>query len=218
LHSRVAGRTLLVKRELLTSGQASKLLWTPHVTGGVPLSLPVVVATSMEDDMHKGIVALAVALVSGLALAADAPAPIPREGSTSGMAVFSGAVKMMAVGTDRAQFSYDVMGVMISDAGEGILHNASIRCMGGMQVASGAFDNESGSCVITRPDGDQIFQVIKGTGKTAAAAKGTYTYVGGTGKMAGITGGGEYTRTSVRPAAEGTSQSVSRTKGSYKLP
>jgi hypothetical protein len=36
--------------------------------------------------------------------------------------------------------------------------------------------------------------------------------------MAGITGGGEFTRTTVRPAAEGTSQSFTRTKGTYKLP
>jgi hypothetical protein len=107
---------------------------------------------------------------------------------------------------------------VISETGEGILHNSSVRCLGGMHVVNGAFEDEAGSCVYTRPDGDQIFQTSKATGKIGVAAKGTYTLVGGTGKMTGITGGGEYTRTNVRPAAEGTSQSYARSKGTYKLP
>jgi hypothetical protein len=168
--------------------------------------------------MHKAFVVLAVGLISGLAVAADAPAPIPKEGSIGSLSTYSGTVKALPLGKDRAQISYEVMGVVISDTGEGILHNSSVRCLGGMHVVNGAFEDESGSCVYTRPDGDQIFQTSKATGKIGVAAKGTYTLVGGTGKMTGITGGGEYTRTNVRPAAEGTSQSYARSKGTYKLP
>ena len=114
--------------------------------------------------------------------------------------------------------TYEVMGVVVGDGGEGPLHNASVRCLGGFHVVNGAFEDESGSCVYTRPDGDQVFQVSKATGRMGVAARGTFTLVGGTGKMAGITGGGEFTRTGVRSAAEGTSQSYARSKGAYKLP
>ena len=48
--------------------------------------------------------------------------------------------------------------------------------------------------------------------------KGTWQYVGGTGKYEGITGGGEFTRISGRPAKEGTFQSNNINTGTYKLP
>ncbi len=175
--------------------------------------------------MRKVVLVLAVGLVSWAAIAAppaprpaDTPAPIPKEGSTSSLSAVAGSVKVMQVGKDRLQLTFEVMGVSISDTGEGILHNASLRCVGGFHAVNGAFDDESGSCVFTRPDGDQVFATTKATGKLGVGAKGTYTIVGGTGKMAGITGGGEFTRTSVRPAADGTTQSYSRSKGTYKLP
>jgi hypothetical protein len=168
--------------------------------------------------MRKGILVLAVGLVSWLAVAADAPPPIPKEGSGPFLNVLSGTVKAMRLGKDRLQLSYDVMGVSTSPTGEGLLHNASMHCVGGMHVVNGTFDDESGSCVYTRPDGDQVFTRHKAAGKMGVEAKGTVTYVGGTGKMAGITGTGEFTRVQARPAAEGTSQSVLRGTAKYKLP
>ncbi len=167
--------------------------------------------------MRKAILAVAGGVVSLLAHAADAPASIPKEGSLSYGNVFSGTVKVMPLGKERAQGSYEIMGVSTSSAGEGLLHNSSVRCMGGFQAVNGEVDN-GGSCIYTRPDGDQVFTTYKDAGKLGTPIKGTFTFVGGTGKMAGITGGGEFTRYNVRPAAEGTMQSVSRHTGKYKLP
>ncbi|MEI6226478.1 MAG: hypothetical protein WCS72_17165 [Deltaproteobacteria bacterium] len=127
-------------------------------------------------------------------------------------------MKILPLGKDRVQVTYEVMGVVVGEGGEGLLHNASVRCLGAFHVVNGAFEDESTSCVYTRPDGDQIFQVSKATGRMGVAARGTFTLVGGTGKMTGITGGGEFTRTGVRSAAEGTAQSYARSKGTYKLP
>jgi hypothetical protein len=36
--------------------------------------------------------------------------------------------------------------------------------------------------------------------------------------MAGITGSGEFTRVTLRPSAEGTFQSVTRSRTTYRLP
>jgi len=49
-------------------------------------------------------------------------------------------------------------------------------------------------------------------------AKGTYTYVSGTGKAKGITGGGEFTRYSLQPPAKGKSASFQINKSHYTLP
>ncbi len=168
--------------------------------------------------MRKGILVLAVAMASLVALAADAAPPVPREDSISYVNVLSGTVKVLMLGKERGQVSYEIMGVATSPTGEGLLHNSSVRCMGGFHIIKGEWDDSSGSCVYTRPDGDQVFATYKDAGKQGAPVKGTITFVGGTGKMAGISGGGEFTRTSVRPAAEGTLQSVSRYTAKYKLP
>ena len=77
--------------------------------------------------------------------------------------------------------------------------------------------DESGFCVMTRPDGDQIFWTYKDTGP-AGANKGTFTIVGGTGKLVGIQGSTEYTGHFVRPVAEETMQGYIKNKGQYKLP
>lgn len=82
----------------------------------------------------------------------------------------------------------------------------------------GEYNNNSGFCVGTRPDGDQIFWTYKTAGKLGVGAKGTVTLVGGTGKMTGIQGNSEYTEFPMRPAAEGTLQGYIRSKGQYKLP
>ncbi len=166
--------------------------------------------------MRHGIAAVAVGLLGGISLAAEVP--VPKQGSIASLNIMSGTIKALPLGKERAQLAYEVMGVAISDTGEGLLHNASVRCMGGLHVVNGAFEDESGSCIYTRPDGDQAFTVYRVAGKQGVAAKGTSTFVGGTGKLTGISGTIEFTRTNARPAAEGTSQSVVRSNGSYKIP
>ena len=59
---------------------------------------------------------------------------------------------------------------------------------------------------------------LKGTGKLGGNAEGTLTFVGGTGKFVGIQGSGTFTTFSLQPAAEGTTQAYTKSKGQYKLP
>jgi len=143
---------------------------------------------------------------------------IPKEGAQSYLIGYSTTYKIVAMGQERFQMAYEVLGVIISDTSECILQNASLRCVGSFHAIKGAYDDDSGFCVCTRPDGDQIFTSYKSSGKLGAIGKGTVTYVGGTGKFTGIQGGGEFTRMTVRPAAEGTSQGFNRVKDHYKLP
>lgn len=168
--------------------------------------------------MKKLILCLVLGTMPLATLEAEAAAPIPKEGTGKSHAVYSGTLKVLPLGKGEAQIQYEVAGITMSDTGEGLLHNASVRCMGGMHVVNGEFNDESGACVYTRPDGDQVFQVHKAAGKAGVAAKGTFTFVGGTGKLAGIQGGGEFVRSNVRPAAEGMSQSFSQATMHYKLP
>jgi len=147
-----------------------------------------------------------------------AHAQIQKEGTQSYLIGYSTTYKMVAMGQERFQMAYEVLGVIICDTSECILQNASLRCVGSFHAIKGVYEDDSGFCVCTRPDGDQIFTSYKSSGKLGAVGKGTVTYVGGTGKFTGIQGSGEFTRMTVRPSAEGTSQGYNRVKDQYKLP
>jgi len=58
----------------------------------------------------------------------------------------------------------------------------------------------------------------KGSGNLGKSAKGTYAYMGGTGKYSGITGGGEFTRLHLQPPSKGMWSATTSFKGNWKLP
>jgi len=114
--------------------------------------------------------------------------------------------------------NYEMMGVIIGDTPEHLLHNTSFRCIGTWHAVKDEYNDGSTFCVSTGPDGDQVFSTYKTAGKMGRMYKGTYTIVGGTRKFVGIPGSGECTGIDLRPAAEGTFQGYVRQKGQYKLP
>ncbi len=166
--------------------------------------------------MRIAIVVAAMALLSTGVLAADKAVSIPKEGTISGRNVTSGSLQIVPLGKEQARGTYDTTGVQI---GEGsFLYNASIHCVGGMTIIHGGWDDESGECIYTLPDGDQVSFAYKAAGRAGGESRGTWRFIEGTGKLAGIEGNGEFSRYGVRSAAQGTSQSVSRFAGTYKLP
>jgi hypothetical protein len=168
--------------------------------------------------MKKSVLVLILSIVLLAVFGMEAKAQIPKEGTTSFTSAYSGAVKILAMGQERLQMTYEFMGATIGDTPEDISHNASFRCLGALHAVKGEFNDDSCFCVSIRPDGDQIFLTYKGAGKMGATYKETFTIVGGTGKLVGIQGSGECTGIFLRPAAEGTGQIYDRDKGHYKLP
>jgi hypothetical protein len=168
--------------------------------------------------MKKTVLVLILGIVLLAVFGTEAQAQIPKEGPQSFTHAYSVTFKVLPMGQERVQMTYEVMGVTIGDTDKDLGHNSSLRCLGALHAVKGEYNDDSGFCVNTRPDGDQIFATYKAAGKLGGIAKGTYTVVGGTGKLVGIQGSGEFTRIDVRPAAEGTIQGYSRNKGYYKLP
>ncbi len=161
---------------------------------------------------------VAMAMLGGAAAGAQEPAPIPKEGTGSYTTMGSLTRTALPMGKDHLQVTWEFLGVQLADEGKGVTHNASVRCLGSVFAAGGEYQSFTNSCIFTRPDGDQAFTTETATGKIGGLSKGTSRFVGGTGKLAGITGSSEFTRYFVRPATEATFQSVTRSKGSYKLP
>jgi hypothetical protein len=168
--------------------------------------------------MKKIILASVLSLVLLVAFGLEAKAEPAKEGAYAFTAIYSGTLKSLAMGEERVQITYELMGVHVSDTGEGLLHNASYRGLGVIHAVKGTLEYSRGMLVFNLPDGDQAFIIYEGTGKLGGPSKFTSTFVGGTGKLAGIDGGIEWTSYGARPAAEGTMQGVVKGEVHWKLP
>jgi len=144
---------------------------------------------------------------------------LAKEGSGSGMSTASGRWKLHQLEEGTGFMSWKQKGVMLSDSGTGAFHNMSSNCSG-VVLWEKEVGSTIGYCIALAPDGDKIlFEVTEANLKPGPVPKlGKIRFIAGTGKFAGIEGGGEYTGYNVRPAEEGTYQSVSKSKTSYKLP
>ena len=125
---------------------------------------------------------------------------------------------MLPFGKTTLRMNYEGCGVYTSDNGKGIFHNQVQHVLGGMNIVNGII-TDSGFIIGTLTTGDKVFMTYECSGKIGEPVKGTFTYVAGTGAIKGITGGGEFTRTSLpHPVAEGKRASFSKTKANWKLP
>lgn len=170
----------------------------------------------MKKSTILGLLLVLVIVTPTLTLAQS---PLPKEGSGAHTSYFTGTLKSLPLGQDFVTITYEVLGVTMNDAGQGFLHNVSSRCVGGLSVVKGQYDDEQGMCVLVDGDGDQAFvRYSGGSGRLGAVAKGKSIYVGGTGKYTGLTGTLEWTRTALRPTMPGTTHTVMKATFAYKLP
>ena len=168
--------------------------------------------------MRKTIVAslLTFVLVGTFGLVANAE--MAKEGEGIYKSGMSWTFKALPMGKERLQMSVESTGVVVEAPADSPLHNATFYALGSLHVMKGAY-KESGFVRWTRPDGDQIFATYKATGKLGGERKLNFTFVGGTGKCTGITGGAEMTGVSgLRPATKEIHQSASVGKFHWKVP
>ena len=140
-----------------------------------------------------------------------------KEGTTSGKLIVTGKSQALSMGQQRVQMNYDVCGVIVTDDPKSPFNNRPIHAIGSLHAIKGDFQ-DSGFMVTNFPNGDKVFSTYKASGNFMTGAKGTYTYVGGTGKFEGIQGSGEFTRHSLGNATEDTWTSLNIMQINYKLP
>ena len=140
-----------------------------------------------------------------------------KEGSGTGSAYYHGTFKVVAIPKERVQMNYEVFAISRADREDSLLHNASGHCLGSLHAIKGIYE-DGGFCEYTRPDGDKIFFTYEAKGGLGKSAKGTFTFVSGTGKCVGITGGGEFTRYALKPPAKGKFATYSISKVNWKIP
>jgi len=147
-----------------------------------------------------------------------ANAEMAKEGEGIQKNASSWTMKVIKMGKEHIYMTFEITGVVLDAPANSPLYNATFYVLGSMHAIKGAY-KESGFSRWTRPDGDQIFGTYSAAGKMGGERKLIQTFVGGTGKCAGITGGGEATGIrGLRPATKEIRMSVSVGKFHWKIP
>jgi hypothetical protein len=140
-----------------------------------------------------------------------------KEGSDTASIGFIYTSQVLAQGKEYLQMNYDAKGVVSSENEASPLSMSSAQCVGSLKSIKGEY-KETGLCTYTCLNGDQIYVSYEGTGKMGQGAKGLSTFVGGTEKSVGITGGGEWTRSNLKGPAKGVGASFMKFTYNWKIP
>jgi len=125
---------------------------------------------------------------------------------------WSGDFKMLSSSKELVIYSFDLKGVSRKNDESDAFHNWSFQIIGTSKIVSGNYSSSFYGKWLS-PEGDMVF----GEGKRIGE-KGTWKFIGGTGKWAGITGGGTNENINIKPVMKGTTQGCSIAIGTYKLP
>ena len=167
----------------------------------------------MKKTLTMVILSLVLLASAGFVFGAE----MAKEGSDTASIGFIVTAQTLAQGKEYLQMNYDAQGVVTTEDEASPLSMSSVQCVGSIKSIKDEF-KETGLCTYTRPDGDQIHVSYEGTGKLGQSAKGLSTFVGGTEKCLGITGGGEWDRTSLRGPVKGVHASFLKFTYNWKIP
>jgi hypothetical protein len=152
-------------------------------------------------------------LIFALSCSGVTAGELAKEGSYDTTFCFAGKSHLIAHSETHIAYSYWLAGTMLSKSSGGIWDMNSGYCVGDGSVIKGASTAEA-FCEFMDSDKDKTFGKAIRTGTS-----GTWKVLSGTGKYAGMTGGGTFEVIGPFPTIkEGTFQGCNRNKGTYKLP
>jgi hypothetical protein len=145
-------------------------------------------------------------------------ADLAKQGEGIYKAGMSWTFKTLPMEKERMEMQFDVTGVVLEAPENSPLYNATFWCLGELHAVKGDYE-ERGFVRYIRPDGDLVFMTYEAKGKLGGERKIKASFVGGTGKCAGITGSGEYAGVvGLKPPKDGNGMSASVGKFNWKIP
>jgi hypothetical protein len=161
-------------------------------------------------------VCLWLAAVSAAAWAGEASAQLAKRGTYSGkFAYYDHNVTVIPIEQDRLLYTGTGQGAFLNDAGGGFLHLAVVSCPGRGLVDKGRLEF-GGYCMATDKDGDKAvlkWSCTDGGGRCT----GSFDWVLGTGKYAGIKGRSSFDAGPLGQAASGP-VGYANWRGDWELP
>ena len=168
----------------------------------------------MKKIILASVLSLALVIVFGQAVTAG---DLPKQGTFSIIEYCCSTGEIIAMGEERVHCTYEGAGILANDAGKGFLHHAGSHWLGQLHAVNGVKELETGFTVYTDADGDKVYLTFEWKGIAYKSSDGTGTFVGGTGKYTGITGGCEMSWRPTTQAKKGLN-GVMTLKGHYELP
>ena len=152
---------------------------------------------------------------AAIALAGTAvSAELPKEGEIDGISCFAGETSVIAHSKNHVALGFNITGTFRSNVlGAPLGDISSAQCIGILSILEGE-QSVNGFCEYVGAEGDRTFSNFTRTGGTT----GNWQYLNGTGKLAGITGGGLYEIMNFPTIRPGTFQGCNHATGTYKLP
>lgn len=129
--------------------------------------------------------------IVAIACAAQRPAGAAEEATVKAFVAWQGAGQTMQTGVDEATFIGSISGTVYVETEKGPVASGQIVCPATVRIElATAAQSGSGRCTIVAADGARIFAEFTCTGVHLIGCDGDFTLTGGTGRFAGITGGG----------------------------
>jgi hypothetical protein len=145
-------------------------------------------------------------------------AELAKQGEGTFKMAHTGTYKLLPMGNDRSEAIFEASGLVVEAPENSPLYKASYLVFGSSHRVKDDYQ-ERGSVRYIRPDGDEVFLTYEAVGKVGVERKSKATFVGGTGKCAGITGTSEATSImGIKPPREGMSAGSSSGKFNWKIP
>lgn len=145
-------------------------------------------------------------------------AEFDKQGGGNYRAGQSATFKSIPMEKERLEIQFEVTGIVVEAPERSPLYNATLFALGEMHAVKGEY-SERGFARYTRPDGDAIFMTYEAKGKLGGERRVIGTFVGGTGKCAGITGGAEFSGIhGLKSPKEGTLVSMSVGNFNWSIP
>lgn len=147
-----------------------------------------------------------------------AGAELAKQGEGAFKMAHTGTYKLLPMGNERSEAIFEAAGIVVEAPENSPLYKASYLVFGSSHRFKDDFE-ERGSVRYTRPDGDEVFMTYEAKGKVGIERKSKATFVGGTGKCAGITGTTEATGImGIKPPKEGMNAGFTAGKFNWKIP
>jgi hypothetical protein len=145
-------------------------------------------------------------------------AELARQGEGTIKMAHTGTYKLLPMGNERSEAIFEASGLVVEAPENSPLYKASYLVFGSSHRVKDDYE-ERGSVRYTRPDGDEVFLTYEAKGKVGSERNSKATFVGGTGKCAGMSGTMEATGiTGIKPPKEGMSAGSSTGKFNWKMP
>jgi hypothetical protein len=147
--------------------------------------------TNMIRRLQAGAMASAAILAASLIVT---PTVAAQEQTINAHAAYIGEGKIYQTGENKGTFVGALIGQLYIESDKGPLNAGRIVCPGTMEIdlKNGKLTG-GGRCTITARDGAQVFAAWSCRGVLMVGCKGKMMLTGGTGRTAGVSGGGPVT-------------------------